>query len=36
MVAAMKYVLRDQAEYGAMGGMPEDVFVELLEMIAPK
>jgi hypothetical protein len=36
MVAVMKYVLRDQAEYGEMGGMSADVFVELLEMMAPK
>lgn len=28
MMAVMKYVLRDQAEYGEMGGMSADVFVD--------
>jgi hypothetical protein len=36
MVAVMKYVLRDESEYPEVGGMHEDVFVELLEMMAPK
>ena len=35
MVAAMKYVLRDEGEYPEVGGMHDDVFVELLEMMAP-
>jgi hypothetical protein len=36
MAAVMKYVLRDEGEYPETGGKHEDVFVELLEMMAPE
>jgi hypothetical protein len=36
MMAVMKYVLQDEGEYPEDGGMLAEVFVELLEMMAPK
>lgn len=36
LLAVMKYVLRDEGEYGDAGGMVGDVFVELLDMVVPK